>query len=108
MEAFVSELADAIPASERVTWVDEDFLLSEDIKEWVELPLWISDKTGWPGFTTVNVDHAIAHGLTYQSLRETILDTLSWDQARSSQGHLKAGLSPERERLLLRKWKAQV
>jgi len=106
MEQFVCELEDDIPSSGKTTWVSEDFLQSKGVKEWAELPLWISDKTAWPGFTTVNVGRLIAYGLTYRPLRETILDTLRWDQIRSEEGHLKAGLSREREADFLRTWKA--
>jgi len=106
MEAFVGNLEEVIASSGTATWANEAFLQSQSVKEWVELPLWISDKTGWPGFSTVSVSLAIAYGLTYRPLRETILDTFGWDQTRPQDAHLKAGLSRERESELLRKWKA--
>lgn len=106
MEELIGHLEDVIPSLGNATWVSEEFLESQGVQEWVELPLWISDRTGWPGFTSVNVSRAIAHGLTYRPLRETILDTLRWDQTGPQEGNLKAGLSRERELDLLRKWKA--
>ena len=106
MAEFIGILEYTIPSSGNATWVSEAFLQSQGVREWDELPLWISDKTGWPGFTTVNVKRAIAQGLTHRPLRETIRDTLRWDQTRPQDSNLKAGLSHERELDLLRTWKA--
>lgn len=106
MKGFIENLKGAIPSAGSARWVSEAFLQSQGVKEWAELPLWISDKTGWPGFTTVNVKRAIAQGLTCRPLLETVRDTLRWDQTRPQDSNLKAGLSHERELDLLRTWKA--
>ncbi len=104
MEEFIGGLEDVIPSSGNAQWVSEAFLQSQEVKEWTELPLWISDATGWQGFTTINVSRAVAQGLTCRPLPETILDTLKWDRTRRQEGDLKAGLSRDREFELRRKW----
>lgn len=105
MEGFVEELLPLGPPSTGVTWVSEKFLTAQGVEEWQDLPLWISDKTGWPGFQTANVERALAHGLVYRPLRQTILDTLHWDETRVQATVLKAGLTREREAELLRHWR---
>ena len=106
MKQFVDELVDVIPSAGHPIWVNEEFLLSQGVEEWTELPLWISDRTGWPGFQTVNVSKAVKAGLTFHSVRDTILDTLQWERSRekAGEGRLKAGLSHERELELLHAW----
>ncbi|MCY0876973.1 MAG: NAD-dependent epimerase/dehydratase family protein [Firmicutes bacterium] len=106
MGELVDGLTDAIPSSAKATWVSEAFLQAQDVKEWTEMPLWISDRTDWPGFSSFNLNLAIAQGLTYRSLRETIQDTWRWDLTRPQASGLKAGLSHEREVTLLRTWKS--
>jgi len=105
MQQFVSKLENDVPSSGKTIWVTEDFLLSNGVKEWTELPLWISERTNWPGFLAVDFSKAVGQGLTFRSLRETVLDTLRWDRTRSQNG-LKAGLKRDVESELLRKWKA--
>lgn len=104
MEQWVSELENDVPSAGKAIWVAEDFLLSNGVKEWTELPLWISERTNWPGFAAVDIRKAMGQGLTFRSLKETVLDTLQWDVTRS-QHDLKAGLKRDVEGELLRKWK---
>ena len=83
------------------TWVDEDFLLQEQVGPWSELPLWLPDVPTLKGFMYVNSDRAIEAGLTFRPLTQTIADTLSWYQTTSTNEAMKAGLSAEKEQDLL-------
>jgi 2'-hydroxyisoflavone reductase len=49
----------------------------------------------------VRNDKAIAGGLTFRPLRETVADTLRWDLTREQTAPMRAGLTQERERNLL-------
>ncbi|QQE76808.1 SDR family oxidoreductase [Alicyclobacillus sp. SO9] len=98
-------------SSAEVVWVSEEFLLQEDVREFEELPLWISEKTNWPGFMTIDVKKATDNGLSFRSLEDSILDTLHWELTRQpglqstrpqSAGH--AGMQREREEQLLHKF----
>ncbi len=62
------------------TWVDDDFLLKHEVGAFVEMPLWIPDQYG--GLTIYRRDKAIAAGLTFRPLAETIADTLTWHATR--------------------------
>jgi 2'-hydroxyisoflavone reductase len=81
-------------------WASEKFLLDQKVGAWSEMPLWIPEE--YNGIFVVNNDKAIAAGLTFRPLSDTIKDTLTWDAARSSNIEPRAGLKPERERELLK------
>jgi 2'-hydroxyisoflavone reductase len=82
------------------TWVSEDFLRSQNL-DGGELPIFaFSEDMGIFGF---NNHKAIAAGLHFRPIAETIRDTLLWD---SAEGTHKLGLTPEREQELLRAWRA--
>jgi 2'-hydroxyisoflavone reductase len=84
-----------------LTWVSEAFLNEQGVGR-NDLPLWAPIARAASG--TRKVDKAIAAGLTYRPLAETINDTLVWDAAYGSPS---AGLKPERELELLNAWHAQ-
>ena len=88
------------------TWASEEFLLQEKVAAWSEMPLWLPEEAAphLKGFMFINPAKAIAAGLNFRPLRDTIRDTLRWYQ--TSRGHepLKAGLDNVKEQALLSKW----
>ena len=96
-------LADACRAVTRsdatFTYVDEAFLAEHEVGEWMELPLWVAPKPGWERFLEADVSRALAAGLAFRPLAETVHDTLAL--AQTVEG---VGLAPEREAELLRAW----
>lgn len=87
------------------TWVPEHFLLDAGIGPWMELPLWVPESEG-AGFSSVSIAKALAAGLTFRPLEETVRDTLAWDAARPADAEYRAGLDAEKERETLRRWHA--
>jgi 2'-hydroxyisoflavone reductase len=81
-------------------WASEKFLLDQEVGAWSEMPLWIPED--YNGIFLVNNDKAIAAGLTFRPLADTIKDTLTWDVGRASNIERRAGLKPERERELIK------
>ena len=79
-----------------ITWVSREFLVEQDVGEWMELPLWLAD----PGFADrVSVQRALDAGLAFRPLEETVRGAL--EQAETTGA---AGLAPEREAALLTEW----
>jgi 2'-hydroxyisoflavone reductase len=76
-------------------WVSDELLNEHEVGEWMELPLWISDP-GAAAMHEVDVAHAVAAGLTFRPLEETVRDTLV--HAATVDG---VGLTPAREAELL-------
>jgi len=92
----------------RFVWVDEPFLLREEVGPWIELPLWIPDDMDMRGHSAIDCCKAIAARLTFRPLNETVRNTLAWDATRPANTARAAGLRPERETELLDKWRAQT
>ncbi|MCL4867544.1 MAG: SDR family oxidoreductase [Anaerolineae bacterium] len=84
------------------TWVNDAFLQEQQVGPFVEMPLWIPQE-GNAGFSTVNCQKAIAAGLQFRPLAETILDTLTWSNTRIDYNWPRT-LKPEREIELLAAW----
>lgn len=81
-----------------VTWVTDEFLLTQGVGEWMELPLWLADPS-LAAADCVDVSRAVAAGLRFRPLEDTVRATL--DLAETSEA---AGLAPEREAELLAAW----
>ncbi len=84
----------------KVTWVADSFL-EEHAFTGGELPMWPGSADR--GVMEFDVGKAIAAGLAFRPVSETIRDTLVWD---AENGPRKNGLTPEREAELLAAWKA--
>ncbi len=80
-------------------WADEDFLNRHEVAPWMDLPLWLPAELD--GMSQVSVDRAIAAGLAFRPLADTIRDTLAWANSRPPDHQWRAGLTPEREAELL-------
>jgi 2'-hydroxyisoflavone reductase len=79
----------------RLHWVPSDRLVDAGVEEWMEMPLWISDPE-FAGMLRADNRRAVAAGLTFRPLEDTILATLA--DAATVDG---VGLAPEREAALL-------
>ena len=81
-----------------VTWVSDDFLREHEVGEWMELPLWIGDPA-WAGMHETDVGRAVAAGLRFRPLQETI------EGAAGAAAVEGVGLTREREEELLAAWR---
>ncbi|MCA1632303.1 MAG: NAD-dependent epimerase/dehydratase family protein [Acidobacteria bacterium] len=112
MGRFLEECRSVSGSDARVTWVGERFLLERSIEAWSELPLWVSDEDEpHRYFMANNIAKALAAGLTFRPLADTIRDTLEWQSQNEVTTTDKTGvpvpditLKPERERELLEEW----
>lgn len=105
MGRLLEECRAAAGGDATFTWVGDEFLLAQEVGAWMELPLWIPESAAdHAGFLAVNCGRAIAAGLTFRPLRETVRDTLAWDATRPADHDWQAGLRPERETELLVAW----
>jgi 2'-hydroxyisoflavone reductase len=76
-------------------WVPDELLQRHQVGEWMELPVWIADPAE-AALHETDVSRALAAGLTFRPLQETVRDAL--EQAGTTP---EAGLTPEREAELL-------
>ncbi len=84
-------------------WHSEAALLAGGVAPWSDLPLWLASESDptHRGMQQTSTAQAIAAGLTYRPLAETVADTLSWSQSRPADHQWRAGLTREREQALL-------
>lgn len=105
----MGELIDACVAAAggeaRPEWIDEAFLLEQGVQPWRDMPLWLpeTDATN-AGFMAADCTRAIARGLTFRPIRDTVEATLAWSSSRDPRHAWKAGLGPETEAGLLEAW----
>lgn len=93
----------------RLTWLPADFLETQDVKAWSDMPVWIAPVGEYAGFGRTRVDRALAAGLAHRPIHDTVRDTLTWWRAEAAERRAapKLGLSPEREASLLAAWHAR-
>ncbi|HKR59982.1 MAG TPA: NAD-dependent epimerase/dehydratase family protein [Pyrinomonadaceae bacterium] len=106
MQALLEECKSVSGSDASLTWVSEDFLLQENVTAWNEMPLWMPEEAAphMKGFMFVSSEKAMAAGLSFRPLRQTINDTLTWRQTTLAQEPLRAGIDPQREKTVLEKW----
>jgi 2'-hydroxyisoflavone reductase len=109
--AMLDRINAAAGGRAELVWVDEARLAEAGVAPWDELPLWLdlNRNPDFRGFLAAGIGRALAAGLTFRPLEETVRDTLAWARERPgpsgrSKGTMlspPAGLSPEREADLL-------
>jgi 2'-hydroxyisoflavone reductase len=103
---FLQQVKDVTESDADYIWASEEFLKNESVAPWSEMPLYLpGSEKGWRGFLSANIDRALAKGLTFRPLSETIRDTRDW--RKTVKRKLKAGITRKRESELLRKWRRQ-
>jgi 2'-hydroxyisoflavone reductase len=105
MEQVLDTCATAAGVASQMVWVSEEFLLAQGAGPWIEVPLWVPELDD-ATLHAVDCSRATESGLTIRPLEETVRATLAWDQGRSRNDPLAAGLTPEREARLLEAWSA--
>ena len=105
---MLDDIQTATKSKAQFTWVDADFLSSQKVRAWSDIPVWVPPRGKQIGFSQINVKKAQSKGLTYRSVRDTAQATLEWfkTQPAERQAKLRAGLSPERETTVLAAWHA--
>jgi 2'-hydroxyisoflavone reductase len=110
MKEMLTGIAAAIHADAQPVWVPTDFLESEKVEAWSDMPVWVPARGETAGFAKRSIAKALAAGLTFRPLDTTAADTLAWfkQQPAERQAKLKAGLTPAREAEVLSKWKSST
>jgi 2'-hydroxyisoflavone reductase len=95
MEQLLEACRSTVNPDANLVWVNTDVLRENEVGEWMELPLWLSDPE-FAGLLQTDIAKAIAHGLTFRRDEEIIRATLSDAELTDA-----AGMKPEREQELL-------
>jgi 2'-hydroxyisoflavone reductase len=98
--ALINACLRVTSANAQPVWIDGDWLAEQGVGIWMELPLWLHGPET-AGMMDADVSRALAAGLTFRPLDDTVRGTLELAEPTDD-----AGLKPEREAELLRAWVA--
>jgi len=92
----------------RFTWVPQPFLAEQKVRSWAEMPVWAHAGASTLAYCTSKIDRALAAGLTFRPLADTVRDGMAWYHSRPAdqQARLRAGITLEREKEVLSAWHA--
>jgi 2'-hydroxyisoflavone reductase len=100
MQEFLRSTQSVLGSSADLCWVDEAFLLKQNVKPWTDLPLWLHGAEA--GLHQTSITRALATGLHCRPLVQTVADTAAWAVNEAPKDGI--GLSAQREAELLRAW----
>jgi 2'-hydroxyisoflavone reductase len=89
-------------------WASAEFLKEHDVQPWSDMPVWIPDTDEDAGFARISISKALQAGLQFRPLEETIRDTIEWAEMRPADHEWRAGLNPDKEKILLTLLKSHV
>ena len=101
MEMLLQDSKDASGSDAEFVWVEEAFLVKNEVGPWMELPLWLPSSLEMGGIMGANISRAIDAGLKFRPILETVADTLAWFETLGLDYQLKTGLAAEKEQKLL-------
>ena len=108
MQALLETCREVSASDARFEWIDEAFLEESKIAPWKDMPVWLPE--GDPeaaGSMDVPIARAVAAGLSFRPLAETVADTLAYSRGFGPAHEWKAGLDAGREQVLLARWDAR-
>jgi nucleoside-diphosphate-sugar epimerase len=76
---LLDRMRKAIGSDAGVVWLDDERVLEAGVQAWSELPLWLPG-SDYAGMARADISRALAAGLTFRPVEETIVDTLAWDR----------------------------
>lgn len=94
------------------TWVSPEFLEEQEVAAWSEMPVWMPPTGEYAGFDAIDVSRAMAQGLAFRPMEQTVKATLDWwhSMPESTEGprtDLRAGIAPDKEASVLEAWHAR-
>jgi len=111
MRRYLETCREASGSDATLVWVDDTFLEEQGVGAWMDMPCWIPAAGDYAGFGSRSIDRALAAGLTFRPLADTVRDTLTWyDELPGDRREgvtKRAGLAPEREAEVLAAWRAR-
>jgi 2'-hydroxyisoflavone reductase len=69
----------ALGSDASFVWTDEERILEAEVQPWTELPLWLPGDD-YAGMARADISRALAAGLAFRPVEETVVDTLAWDR----------------------------
>lgn len=82
MERFLLQCLEVSQSSAQLEWLTDEQIVTASIEAWTELPLWLpEDDIDAGGIFYGDNRRAIAYGLEFRAVSQTIMDTLDWSRS---------------------------
>lgn len=103
---MLETIREALSADATFRWAPFEFLKAQGVAPWMDMPAWVPAESA--GMLRADIARALASGLTFRPLAQTVRDTLAWFDTLPAERRAtpRAGLSPEREQQVLAALKA--
>jgi 2'-hydroxyisoflavone reductase len=103
MEWLLETIRVEADSGAQLVWASDEFLLESGVEPWKELPLWIPEMLPQHrSFMEVSNARAVAAGLTFRRILETVADVRAWQEEHPVPPFSLPTLSAPREQQLLR------
>lgn len=104
MRRLLETCRDVTQSDARFTWLSESFIFERHLE--ADFPIWTpAEETGG---AMVDCAKAIADGLIFRPLEDTIRATLQWNATRPEGFTGRAGIGREQETALLKEWHTEL
>lgn len=90
----------------KLVWASEEFLAEQGVAPWTDLPVWLPPSPPMSGFHRRSISAALAAGLKFRPLEDTVKTTLDWWRTlpEERRARTRVGLTAEREKAVLEAW----
>jgi 2'-hydroxyisoflavone reductase len=101
MAEMLGGIRGALPGSTpaRLVWAPADFMASQQIAAWSDMPVWVTPTPDSDGFSRVSIQRALDAGLTFRPLADTTHATLEWYRSAPQQAWYQQMGEAQRARL---------
>ena len=108
IETMLSAGAAALGAELAPVWIPADFLEQQEVMPWMHMTVWVPPDSEFGGLGAVDAASALAAGLRFRPLAQTMVDTLAyWNELpEERRAEPRAGLPAAREAEVLAAWRA--
>jgi len=101
MKRLLETCREVAGSDARFHWTQAGILAEHEVHAWSNMPCWVPGDGAYAGFGRRNIDRAVAAGLVFRPLADTVRDTLTWydgleDDVRERISG-RAGMPAERE-----------
>ncbi len=108
MRDMLGQVQAATGGDARLTWVPVPFLAAQQVSPWGDMPAWVPGSGETAGFARHRNARAVAAGLTFRPIDDTVRALLAWYDAQPAErrASVRAGIAAEREAAVLAAWHA--
>lgn len=100
---------EGVKSNATITWTDADFLETQGVSAWADMPAWIPARGEYAGIGRRSIARAVQAGLTFRPIGDTAATALAWYRGQPEDRHprLRGPFTLEREKAVLDAWKSR-